>query len=60
MHSLSPLTSSSVIKEGILYRSARLDLASSADRELLRDLDIKSVIDLRTKYALPLLVNGAA
>ncbi|KAM5377456.1 hypothetical protein ACJZ2D_004995 [Fusarium nematophilum] len=38
------------VREGIFYRSARLDDATPLDRKLIRDgLGIKTVIDLRTK-----------
>ncbi|KAI1096880.1 tyrosine/serine protein phosphatase [Rostrohypoxylon terebratum] len=39
-----------LVREGVLYRSARPDEASPADRKRLRDeLGIKTVVDLRTK-----------
>ncbi|KAI2473739.1 tyrosine/serine protein phosphatase [Annulohypoxylon bovei var. microspora] len=39
-----------LVREGVLYRSARPDDASPSDRERLRDeLGIKTVVDLRTK-----------
>ncbi|KAK7749378.1 hypothetical protein SLS62_008121 [Diatrype stigma] len=39
-----------IVKEGVLYRSARPDDGTPRDRERLRDeLGIKTVIDLRTK-----------
>ncbi|KAK6952265.1 hypothetical protein Daesc_006800 [Daldinia eschscholtzii] len=39
-----------VVREGVLYRSARPDDASPADRKKLRDeLGIRTVVDLRTK-----------
>ncbi|RYP52838.1 hypothetical protein DL768_002087 [Monosporascus sp. mg162] len=39
-----------LVKEGVLYRSARPDDASPRDRETLKDeLGIKTVMDLRTK-----------
>ncbi|KAI2608366.1 tyrosine/serine protein phosphatase [Hypoxylon fragiforme] len=39
-----------LLQEGVLYRSARPDDASAADRQKLRDeLGIKTVLDLRTK-----------
>lgn len=38
------------LREGVFYRSARLDDATLLDRKLIRDgLGIKTVIDLRTK-----------
>ncbi|KAL7918161.1 protein-tyrosine phosphatase-like protein [Trichoderma austrokoningii] len=38
------------IREGLFYRSGRLDDATAADKELIRDeLEMKTVIDLRTK-----------
>ncbi|KAI0012853.1 tyrosine/serine protein phosphatase [Xylariaceae sp. FL0662B] len=39
-----------IVREGVFYRSARPDEASSADRRKLKDeLGIKTVVDLRTK-----------
>ncbi|KAI1477166.1 protein-tyrosine phosphatase-like protein [Daldinia eschscholtzii] len=39
-----------VVREGVLYRSARPDDASPADRKKLKDeLGIRTVVDLRTK-----------
>ncbi|KAI1449743.1 tyrosine/serine protein phosphatase [Annulohypoxylon stygium] len=39
-----------LVREGVLYRSARPDDASPADRKRLRDeIGIKTVVDLRTK-----------
>ncbi|KAL7928614.1 protein-tyrosine phosphatase-like protein [Trichoderma chlorosporum] len=38
------------IREGLFYRSGRLDDATAADRDLIRDeLEIKTIVDLRTK-----------
>ncbi|UKZ94161.1 uncharacterized protein TrAFT101_009041 [Trichoderma asperellum] len=38
------------IREGLFYRSGRLDDATAADKNLIRDeLEVKTVIDLRTK-----------
>ncbi|PNP48385.1 hypothetical protein TGAMA5MH_00669 [Trichoderma gamsii] len=38
------------IREGLFYRSGRLDDATAADKNLIRDeLEMKTVIDLRTK-----------
>ncbi|KAI8965682.1 protein-tyrosine phosphatase-like protein [Daldinia sp. FL1419] len=39
-----------IVREGVFYRSARPDEASSADRKKLKDeLGIRTVVDLRTK-----------
>ena len=39
-----------VVKEGLLFRSARLDDATAADRRRLQDeYHIRTVVDLRTK-----------
>ncbi|KAI1404601.1 tyrosine/serine protein phosphatase [Hypoxylon fuscum] len=47
---VNDFTMRKVIREGVLYRSARPDDASLADRERLKDeLGIRTVIDLRTK-----------
>ncbi|KAL7949194.1 protein-tyrosine phosphatase-like protein [Trichoderma barbatum] len=38
------------IREGLFYRSGRLDDATTADKDLIRDeLEIKTIVDLRTK-----------
>ncbi|EHK27470.1 uncharacterized protein TRIVIDRAFT_188312 [Trichoderma virens Gv29-8] len=38
------------VREGLFYRSGRLDDATTADRDLIRDeLEIKTIVDLRTK-----------
>ena len=41
--------SGGIVKDGMLYRSARLDSATNGDKALLKELKIKSVIDLRGK-----------
>lgn len=52
------LQSDVFFREGRLYRSARPDEASIEDRDsLVRDKQIRSIIDLRSKSALPFLLT---
>ncbi|KAI0167086.1 tyrosine/serine protein phosphatase [Hypoxylon sp. FL1284] len=47
---INDYTGRKLVREGVLYRSARPDDASLADRKKLRDeLGVKTVIDLRSK-----------
>jgi protein tyrosine/serine phosphatase len=47
---INALTSSQTLQTGKLYRSARPDDASDADKDrLINDLHIKTIVDLRTK-----------
>lgn len=53
LSSIFPLPDSKTsrrVREGVFFRSARLDDATSEDRKVIRqDIGIKTVIDLRTK-----------
>lgn len=46
---INHLTGQTILKEGLLYRSARPDTATPSDRRgLIEDFEIKTIIDLRT------------
>lgn len=50
---INQITGQALLKEGLLYRSARPDNTSSEDRQLLREsYKIKTIIDLRSKTEL--------
>ncbi|KAF7156852.1 hypothetical protein CNMCM5623_000697 [Aspergillus felis] len=49
--SINQLMGSRILKEGVLFRSARLDDASERDRRrLAEELHISTVLDLRSMY----------
>ncbi|KAF7161303.1 hypothetical protein CNMCM6106_008592 [Aspergillus hiratsukae] len=49
--SINQLMGSRVLKEGVLFRSARLDDASERDRRrLAEELHVSTVLDLRSMY----------
>ena len=47
---INQITKSSLLREGLLFRSAKLDATSLADRQkIVNDVGVKTVIDLRSK-----------